>query len=519
MRISTQQLFNRSVEQMQSQQTKLAQTQEQVSTGKKLLRPSDDPIAAAQILKLNREIARFDKFEDNIDVATRRLQLEETVLDQADIASDRLKELTIQAGSATLTDQDRAFIAEEVKQLQGYLAGLMNTQDAQGEYLFAGGKAKTQPFTEVSTGNFQYQGDDGQRFIQVGAELQVASNDSGRAVFDVIPDDIEVTLLGPDTSLVSNVSVLDPDDGSYKAFSDTFGDVEVVVSKVGDTAGAYRYSVLESAGNPITGTNPAVPLQNISFDSADTTADTIEFGGVQLDLNDLSGINAGALTLEKQAGSPSTAITSTETITNAATMKTFFEANGDVRLNFVKPANTFTVTRISDGTDVTPGGVPISFASGTISFAGVQLTDVSIANGDTLDLRAQSEVTLRAEEDTHSLLQTAQNLITTLETPITNDAERTAFNQALADTLNELNVAKEANLKTRTAVGARLNTLENMESVNADFKLFTQSTLSRIEDVDLTQAISEFQLQEITLQAAQATFARVQNLNLFNFLQ
>ncbi|MEH6625172.1 MAG: flagellar hook-associated protein FlgL [Motiliproteus sp.] len=519
MRISTQQLFNRSVAQMQNQQTLLANTQAQISSGKRLLVPSDDPIAAAQILKLDRELARFEKFDDNIDVATRRLQLEETVLDQADIASDRMKELTIQAGSATLTDQDRGFIAEELRQLQGFLGGLMNTKDSQGEYLFAGGKAKTQPFADIGAGNFAYQGDDGQRFIQVGAALQIASNDSGRAVFDVIPDDIDVTVLGQDRSLVSNVTVLDPDTDDFQDFSDTFGDVRVVVSKASDTVGDYRYSVLDSAGNAVTGTSPAVLLQDISFDSADATIDTVAFGGIQLDLSDLSAINDTALTLDKLAGSPDTTITSGETITNAATMKAFFEANGDVRLDFSKPADTFTVTRISDGADVTPGGVPIDFSTGTITFAGIQLTDVSIADTDSLDLRVESEVTLRADEDTHSLLQTAQNLINVLETPITDATSREIFNQTLATTLDELNLAKDANLKARTAVGARVNTLENSASVNADFKLFTQATLSRIEDVDLAQAISEFQLQEVTLQAAQATFARVQNLSLFNFLQ
>ncbi|MCW8883772.1 MAG: flagellar hook-associated protein FlgL [Motiliproteus sp.] len=518
MRISTQQIFNRSVEQMQSQQTQLAKTQEQISTGKKILQPSDDPIAAAQILKLNREIARFDKFEDNIDVASRRLELEETVLDQVDIAADRMKELTIQAGSATLTDADRSFIAEEVRQLQDHIAGLMNTQDAQGEYLFAGSKAKTPPFVEQGDGSFIYQGDDGQRFIQVGAEVQVASNDSGRAIFEVIPDDIEVDVLGADTSLVSNVSVLDPEADTYKTFSDTFGDVRVVISKEGDTAGAYRYSVLDSAGSPITGTNPAVLLDDISFDSSDLVADTVEFGGIQLDLSDLSGITDTALSIDKTAGSPDTSITSDENITNAATMKAFFEANGDVRLNFSKPANTFTVTRISDGADVTPGGVPIDFSSGTISFAGYELTDVSIADGDTLDLRASADVTLRAEEDRHSLLQTAEDLINLLETPVTDTASRIALSEGLATALEELSLAKEGNLKVRTAVGARINTLDDLTAVNADFKLFTETTLSLLEDVDLTEAISEFQLQEITLQAAQATFARVQNLNLFNFL-
>ena len=80
MRISSLQIFNTGVSNMQKGQTALAKTQEQISTGKNLNRPSDDPVAAAQILKYRRELAATETYQENITVSQRRLELEELTL-------------------------------------------------------------------------------------------------------------------------------------------------------------------------------------------------------------------------------------------------------------------------------------------------------------------------------------------------------------------------------------------------------------------------------------------------------
>jgi flagellar hook-associated protein 3 FlgL len=76
----------------------------------------------------------------------------------------------------------------------------------------------------------------------------------------------------------------------------------------------------------------------------------------------------------------------------------------------------------------------------------------------------------------------------------------------------------ESFLGARTAIGARLRTLDNQESQNEKFILDLQTTLSDIETLDYAEAISRFNIQDIALQAAQQSFTRVQNLSLFNFL-
>ena len=195
MRISTQQQYFKSIDQMQNSQSKLAGLQDQVSTGKKLQTPSDDPVAAAQVVKLERELSQYEKYDDNINVTERRLALEETILDDVNIALNRMRELTLSAANGTLQDQDRKSIANELSQLTGYVAGLMNTQDSQGEYLFSGSQGSTKPYI-LENGRYAYQGDDGQRQIQVGSELFMPSNDSGAYLFESVDDRLDVAFTG-----------------------------------------------------------------------------------------------------------------------------------------------------------------------------------------------------------------------------------------------------------------------------------------------------------------------------------
>ncbi len=79
--------------------------------------------------------------------------------------------------------------------------------------------------------------------------------------------------------------------------------------------------------------------------------------------------------------------------------------------------------------------------------------------------------------------------------------------------------AASRNMESRTLWGSRLTALDNVAESNGDFKLFTQSALSSIQDLDYAEALSQFKLTELGLQAAQATFSRVQNLSLFDYLR
>jgi len=88
----------------------------------------------------------------------------------------------------------------------------------------------------------------------------------------------------------------------------------------------------------------------------------------------------------------------------------------------------------------------------------------------------------------------------------------------LYDHLDQLDTAIGRLLEVRAQVGARLNVLDSQDATNQDFKLSIESTKANIEDLDIAEAISRFNLQVVSLQAAQQAFVKVQGLSLFNLL-
>lgn len=185
MRVSTSQLFQQGLQTIQKQQVDIADSQLRVATGKRILRAADDPAAAAQALDLNEALSLNHQYQRNANAATGRLALEDSALDAVGNVLQRVRELATQGNNATLTDPDRQAIAREVEQRLEELLGLANTKDGNQEYLFAGNSTRTQPFIQ-SGGGFSYNGDQGQRELQVAPGYSVAVGDPGSAVFQAI---------------------------------------------------------------------------------------------------------------------------------------------------------------------------------------------------------------------------------------------------------------------------------------------------------------------------------------------
>ena len=185
MRISTNMMFQRGTNGILDQQSQLSKTQLQMSTGKKVVTPSDDPAGAVQILQLQHSIDLTNTYQKNIDFAQTALSSEENALSNGAAILQRVRELAVQANSGALSDQDRQAIAQELQQHLAGLLGVANLHDGTGDYLFAGNSTNTLPFKQAASG-FNYAGDQGQRLIQIGANRQVAAGDSGYDVFQAI---------------------------------------------------------------------------------------------------------------------------------------------------------------------------------------------------------------------------------------------------------------------------------------------------------------------------------------------
>jgi flagellar hook-associated protein 3 FlgL len=193
MRLSTPTIFERGVNAMLREQAQLSKTELQLASGERVLSPEDDPVAASRILDLNREIDTINQHQRNLDRARSRLELEEAALDGSINLLQRVRELTVQGATDTLSAGDRRAIAQEVTQLRDELLGLTNTHDANGEYIFSGYLGDVLTFADSGGGNYVYQGDTGDRRLRIAYDREVTDGDNGQAVFGQIPSTLDPT--------------------------------------------------------------------------------------------------------------------------------------------------------------------------------------------------------------------------------------------------------------------------------------------------------------------------------------
>jgi flagellar hook-associated protein 3 FlgL len=176
-------IAERAVSAMLEQQARVSNTQLQLSSGRRVQSPSDDPASAARILDLNGAIERNRQYQNNGDRARARLEREESVLVGVGNVLQRANELTIQGNNDVLGQSDTRAIAAEMRQLQDELITLANTRDSNGEYLFSGYQSNNRPFSKITGGGFSYDGDLGQRMLQISPDRQIADGNHGYEVF------------------------------------------------------------------------------------------------------------------------------------------------------------------------------------------------------------------------------------------------------------------------------------------------------------------------------------------------
>lgn len=186
MRISSNQLHAAAINTILGQQAALSNIQLQIATGRKILTPADDPAGAARVLRLSESASATGQYEKNSDIAESRLRQEEASLTGTTELIQRVRELTIQANNDSQGNETRPLIAAEIRQRFDELVSIANTRDANNEYLFSGFQSQIQAFTENPNGTVTYNGDEGQRFVQIGISRQVATGDSGAEVFGLV---------------------------------------------------------------------------------------------------------------------------------------------------------------------------------------------------------------------------------------------------------------------------------------------------------------------------------------------
>lgn len=190
MRLATRTMQEMATHAMLAQQAKLNKTQLQMSTGQRLLTPSDDPAAAVSSLDLSDTLQINKQYQTNIGVVKDRLSFADSALDSAGQVLQRARELTVQGLNAPLNADDRKALGQEVQQLLDEVTGIANTRNANGEYIFAGHRTDTVPFgfsaTQVPP-SYTYRAENAQRQLQVADSRPMADGDSGFSVFENVP--------------------------------------------------------------------------------------------------------------------------------------------------------------------------------------------------------------------------------------------------------------------------------------------------------------------------------------------
>ncbi len=171
---------------LETLESNISQTQNQISSGLAFTSPSENPEAAGAVVNYDQALAQSQQYSTNANSAKTGLTTEDTVLSQVQTQLQSLRDLALEANSGTASTQNLSSIATQAQAIQNSLLSLANTQDGNGNYIFAGYAAQTQPFTLTATGA-NYAGDQGQTQVQIAAGQTIATGDNGDAVFNQIP--------------------------------------------------------------------------------------------------------------------------------------------------------------------------------------------------------------------------------------------------------------------------------------------------------------------------------------------
>lgn len=513
-RISSQQIFSGGVSRLQDLNVNLNKTQEQISTGKRVNNPSDDPVAAARILKLDQEVGRIETYQRNVGLAENRLQQEESSLSSMIDIIQRVRELTVQAGNGSLSAEDRKSISAELEQRLEELAAQANTKDSSGSYIFSGFQGDTPAFSKSVDGKWVYQGDEGQRNLEIDEGVNVVISDHGKELFVNVPSDGPTffTESHPDNSSGARIStgaVLDP----QQVTDLSPGDLMVTIED--DGLGNLGYRITErNSGNPVVppvAGDPAIPY---------TSGESIQVNGMQFEISGAGdGDQFDINTSEKQSvfGTIEKLIYGLDNLNkqpDAATVTGFsVGAGGDsldingVTLNFAAGAGPQELAdQINNSTDEALAGI-----------------EARVEGGEVKLLSSDTEINIDASGGWTGTLQVSgarfEDIDSTAVPPVLEAnflSSQAAYDQLIGDSLTNLDNAQETILRTQTELGGRLNQLESTGEFLDNASLYAKDIRSQLQDVDYAEAISNLSFQSFVLQAAQQSFAQTSQLSLFD---
>ena len=414
MRISTNQFYQVNGEKMSAGQSKVAELQAKLGSGKQILKPSEDPGKANLISGLESAKKRQEVYTKNVDAGETRLTAESAVLQSMTTIMQRITQLTVQSANDTLGVSDRDVIATEIEALRDELLNLTNTQDLTGAYIFSGNKTGSPAFIE-----------------EPPKAQQNKSNEYTSATQSLNSGSAFTLTITPSVGNAENITV-DAGSDTPRGLVDAINAANKPYSATLETDGAKYRVLLKGAGG----------MTN-SFVVTSTLTD------VDLGFHDTSNGNTADNSGIKSLQNPKDKAVS---------------YNGDYgRLEI----NVSDVRKI---------------AINTLGPDLFSAADFAALDGLVTDLRAADGAGVRT---------------------------KLANVSSISDRL----------VNSYGAMAGRLAAMESQRSVIDETTLRIDELLIREDDLDYAEAVTELSKQSVALQALQASFVKVAELSLFNYLR
>jgi flagellar hook-associated protein 3 FlgL len=288
-------------------ESSIATTQNGISSGLAFSTASQNPVGAGLVAGYDQVLAQSQQYTSNGQSATGSLNTEDSALTQLQSQLQSLRDLALEANNATESPSDLSAIATQVQQIQGSILSLANTQDGEGNYIFAGYSTQTQPFAQTATGA-TYSGDQGQRQVQIGAGQTVVVGDNGDLLFNQVKNGngtFNVTAASTNTGsgIIGATAVTDPADYVAGAYSINF-------------TAPNAYQVVSSGGTVVTS-------------GTYTSGQAITFAGMQVTL---SGAPAAGDSFAVAPSTDQSVFTTVQNLANALQQSTATPA-GQAQLN------------------------------------------------------------------------------------------------------------------------------------------------------------------------------------------
>jgi len=265
MRMSTSMIYQQNLSGVTNNQSLWMQSGQQLSSGKRVLYPSDDPLAASQAVMISQSMSENSQYALARTFARQNISMEETVLRSAADGIKDMKTLIVNAGDGTISDNDRDSLATQLQGLKDQLLSQANSTDGNGRFIFAGFANDKAPFVGQG-GKVVYQGSSSAIEQKVDANRTMTVGHTGSSIFMSLTSNIKPE---PDGS-PSETNVFESIDMALKALKTPLQGADEATREQVTAALDKATRGLDNSYNNVLSTNAVLGTQLQELDVLDS---------------------------------------------------------------------------------------------------------------------------------------------------------------------------------------------------------------------------------------------------------